>query len=128
MITKQQRIKIGIDKRPNELRDIEIECQEVWPIEIFFCQKIDKHGHGYPFPAIIPNRSLDLRSAKLFLLTVTLLTSVDEIWRATRGIKPLKHFEWHGWHLTFIAKKYFPHVGCRRDRNNPFNNQYRAFG
>ena len=124
VISEEQTLTVIWDKRDG-LPDMEIECHRNWPTSIYLIQKMDKEKYGYPFPAIRSfDRTLKMDSAKLMFLITTLLSSVKELWILTDEITPLKHSEWHGWILTFVAKQYFTYISVRRDRRNPFKTKY----
>ena len=34
----------------------------------------------------------------------------------------MKQLQWHGWMLSYLAKKSFKHISCQTDKKNPFKN------
>ena len=87
-----------------------------YPRILYPLQKFNEYGS---LPYLIPIFSSTRYNTSMIWMLCAILTRVEEIWKLVTNVK-LFQSKWHGWILTYVAKKFFTHLKYRAKKGDPY--------
>ena len=108
-------VKVIIDSNDDNREEI-YHIKPQFPLYLYPIQKSNDYG---AIPILTPTFVHKEKDTSIIWSLVNILTLVEDLWFIIKKIQ-LRASCWHGWILTYIAKKCLTHHKCRASKRDPF--------